>query len=54
MCYKDGEVIGIDNGKVIQWDGDKQEVYTSGETIDEFGINNLTDLELVRLNLKNN
>jgi hypothetical protein len=51
-AYLDGEVLGIDNdSNVILWDADKEKRYNCGETINQYGINNLTDKEKHRLNL---
>lgn len=51
--YQDGEVIGIENGTIVQWcdgaDGNPLGPYNSGETPEEFGIHNLTAVELERL-----
>ena len=46
----DGEVLGIDSdGTLLQWDADKEEVYNCGETIEEFGEDQLTPQELETL-----
>lgn len=53
MKYKDGEVLGTETtGAVIQWDADTRHRYTSGETLKEFGIKNLTNRERQRVGLK--
>lgn len=44
---RDGDIIGLNpNGTIIQWDGDKGEAYSSGETPEEFGLDNMTSDEL--------
>ena len=50
--YKDGEVVGIDpNGDVIQWDAATQQKYVSGENLEEYGIDNLSQVEKQRLGI---
>lgn len=44
------EVVGIDaDGHLIQWDAIKKIRYNSGETLEAFGIENLTPRELQRI-----
>ena len=53
-AYQDGDVIGIDNdGCVILWDAVKKERYNCGETINQYGLENLTEKERALLNLGN-
>lgn len=48
----DGEIIGVDtDGCVIQWDARDGEPYNSGETVFEFGLNNMSADEIVRVGL---
>lgn len=49
----DGEVLGIDaDGSLIQWDGHDGVAYNSGQTAQDFGMDNLSEPEKERLNLK--
>jgi len=42
----DGTIIGIHtNGRIIQWNAEHKEGYTCGETVEEFGLDNLTERE---------
>ena len=51
--YNDGEVLGVDNdGSVIQWDSEHKHTYNSGESLEDFGINNLNQKEKARLKRK--
>jgi len=51
MSYKDGEVINLDKDDcVVLWDADKQQPYNCGETLEQYGFDNLTDEEKTRLN----
>jgi len=48
--HRDGEVMGLDgDGNLLVWDSSKAEVYNSGFTPDQFGVENLTDKERSRL-----
>ena len=50
MSYQDFEVIGLDlDGTVVQWDAETNRPYNCGETIEEFGVDNLTEDELNRV-----
>ncbi|KKI36161.1 hypothetical protein VI03_25700 [Burkholderia vietnamiensis] len=50
--YQDEEVIGFDkDGCVMQWDGERGLSYNSGESLDEFGLHNLREHELTRVNV---
>lgn len=50
--YQDDEVIGFDkDGCVMQWDADKGLAFNSGESLDEFGLHNLRERELSRVNV---
>lgn len=50
MTYRDGEVIGIaPNGTLLQWNADEKAAYNCGETLEQFGIHNLTGTEAQRL-----
>lgn len=50
----DGEVLGRDgDGGLIQWDASSGAPYNSGETVEEFALDNLSGAELNRLNLSN-
>lgn len=51
-AYLDEEVVGLDNGKIVQWDARKRQRYNSGETLKQFGIHNLTETEKKRLGVK--
>ena len=47
--YSDGEVLGVDSdGHLVQWNADAEATYNSGETLEKFGVQNLSDLELQR------
>ena len=49
----DGEVLGIDaDGSLIQWDGHDGVAYNSGQTAQDFGMDNFSEPEKERLNLK--
>jgi len=46
----DGEVLGLDaDGCLILWNGSDGTPYNCGETLDEFGVENLTAEELARV-----
>ena len=46
----DGTIVGMErDGTLIQWDASKQAVYNCGETIEVFGVNNITPSEWDRL-----
>lgn len=48
--YADGEVIRLDtDGCLVMWDSDTESEYNSGETLDEFGRENLAPEELARV-----
>ena len=48
--YKDGEVTGIDkDGNLILWNATTKRNENSGETPQEFGVENITDTELSRI-----
>ncbi|WP_420213370.1 hypothetical protein ACN8ZM_39815 (plasmid) [Burkholderia aenigmatica] len=48
--HEDDEVIGLDaNGYVQQWDGKKGVPYTSGESLEEWGLHNLREHEVARV-----
>ncbi|WP_321967000.1 hypothetical protein [Burkholderia cepacia] len=50
--YEDEEVIGLDtNGYVRQWDGQKGVSYTSGESLEAWGLHNLREHEVARVGL---
>jgi hypothetical protein len=50
MAYKDSEVVGLDkDGCVVQWSAENHAPYNCGETPEEFGVANLTEVELLRL-----
>lgn len=54
--FFDGEVVGVDSDRhLIQWSADARSTYNSGETLEEFGVTNLSALELQRAqgNLEN-
>ena len=47
----DGEVLGRDaDGGLIQWDATAGAPYNSGQSVEEFGLGNLSEPELKRLN----
>lgn len=48
--YKDGEVTGIDkDGNLILWNATTKQNENSGETPQEFGVENISDTELSRI-----
>jgi hypothetical protein len=48
----DGEVTGVDaDGGLILWDREGEVEYNCGETLEEYGVENLTDRERQRLTL---
>ena len=48
--YNDQEVIGREpSGTLIFWNAEKREPYTSGESLKQYGINNLTTEERYRI-----
>ena len=51
--YKEGEVICLSSGDkcVIQWDAQHKLAYNCGETLEEFGVNNLRAEEKKRLGI---
>jgi hypothetical protein len=50
--YRDGDVIGIDTDKcLILWNGSKKQGENCGETLEQFGIENLFPKELKRLGI---
>lgn len=50
--YEDGEVIGTDHdGCIICWNAKTEEHYNCGETLEEFGEDNLRNRERKRLGL---
>lgn len=50
----DGEVLGQDaDGGLIQWNATAGAPYNSGQTVEEFGISNLSEAESKRLNVSN-
>lgn len=51
--FKDSEVLGLDQvGSVIQWNAHELAAYISGEKLEEFGIDNLTEVERIRVGLQ--
>lgn len=51
--YTDGEVVGVEaDGHLVQWSADAGAAYNSGETLEQFGVQNLSDLELQRARVK--
>lgn len=47
---QDGEVLGMDShGNVVQWNGEDHEVYSSGQTLKQFGIHKLQYREAARV-----
>ena len=49
--FADGEILELDNdGTIIQWDGEHGERYNCGETPEQFGIENFTEIEKQRCN----
>ena len=47
--YSDGEVVGVDSdGHLVQWNSDAGATYNSGETLEQFGVQNLSEQELLR------
>lgn len=50
MKHQDGEVLGVDNdGSLILFNGDNGEPYNCGETPEEFGLSNMTEIERKRI-----
>lgn len=48
----DGEVLGQDaDGGLIQWNATAGAPYNSGQSVEEFGVSNLSEAEMKRLNL---
>jgi len=48
--FNDGEVLGKDaDGCLIQWDGEHGTRYNCGETLEQFGVENLTPIEKERV-----
>jgi hypothetical protein len=48
--FFDGEVLELSSLRtVLQWDGSAQSIYDSGETLEEFGIQNLFEHEIGRV-----
>lgn len=46
----DGEIIGLDtDGCFIQWSDDEQHSYNCGETPEQFGCHNMTNVEEKRI-----
>ena len=46
MFYIDGQVLGLSEfGTVLQWNGDDNVPYDTGETLDQWGVYNLRDSE---------
>lgn len=53
QSFSDGEVICKDNdGALIQSDATNKESYNSGQSAAEFGMDNLSEIEVQRLNMK--
>ncbi len=51
--FQDEEILGIDNdGCLIAWNATKSEKYNTGETLEQFGPENLTETEKARLNVR--
>lgn len=51
-AFNDGEVIGIDNDeRLIMWDRQGGVAYNCGETLDDYGDENLTEVECKRLGI---
>lgn len=46
---RDGEVLDLDNGTIVQWNAEACEPYNCGEKPDEFGTSSLTAIEYRRL-----
>lgn len=48
--YEDGEVLGVDkDGGLLQWNAKTGEPYNCGETLEQFGANNLSATEHTRV-----
>lgn len=46
----DGEILGLDtNGCLLHWDSEKLSIYNSGETPEEFGLDNIRPEEMKRI-----
>jgi hypothetical protein len=49
-AFKDGEVVGISyKGHLMQWDDGLKQIYSSRQTPEIFGVQNLTEQEWSRL-----
>jgi hypothetical protein len=47
---RDGLIVGMErDGQVIQYNAETQDLYACGERVEEFGINNVTNEELLVL-----
>lgn len=50
----DGEAVGLDNdGCIICWDAIKKEKYNTGVSLTDFGLENLTEAEQIRIRIRN-
>ena len=50
----DGEVVGLDNdGCIICWDAINKEKYNTGVSLTDFGLENLTEAEQIRICIPN-
>lgn len=50
--FMDGEVIGLEqDGSLIQWSDKERQPVTNGQTLEEFGIANLSPIERARVGL---
>lgn len=50
--YDDAEVIGLDeDGCIIEWDAETCSGYNTGTQLDDYGVENLSDVEKARCNL---
>lgn len=47
--YEDGEILGLDGGYLVLWDAETQSAYNSGETISDYGRDNIRPHEMARL-----
>lgn len=48
--FKDGEIVGLDNDScILVFCSEPEQIYNCGETLKDFGINNLTKEELHRV-----
>jgi hypothetical protein len=51
--YNDGEVVGVDlDGTILCWDAKQEKPYNTGETLAQYGTEDLTDREKFKLGMR--